>query len=131
MPTSTTASPRAQGILLAFPQGGGMAPPDHRRDWHPQTIPVLMILALVLVGLLIVVAQNREQGFIRDLPPETRAHIFQKSLTEVRSTCVETYAARGPLREHCVEQAHFILRFPECGPECRSAANTVLPHAHK
>ena len=131
MPTSTTASPRAPGILLAFPQAGGVAPPDPRRDWHPHSIPVVMILALVLVALLIVVAQNREQGFIRDLPPEARAHMFHQSLTEVRSTCVETYAAHGPLREHCVEQARFILRFPECGPECRTVANTVLPHAHK
>jgi hypothetical protein len=131
MRISTPTNPRAPGILLAFPQRGGTAPPDPRRVRHPHAIPTLMILALLLVGLVIVVAQNREQEFTRDLPPEARALIFRQSLVEVGSTCVETYAARGPLREHCIEQARFILQFPECGPECRTVANTVLPHAHK
>jgi hypothetical protein len=96
-----------------------------------RTLLVLAALALALVtgGLLLGVTRGEE--VVRKLPVEARTQIFRDNSTEVRSTCRQSYAEQGPLRDHCVEQARFILLFPECGPECRAAANAILPHARR
>lgn len=129
MPTSMTAKgPR--GRLQLIPAESRLRPRFLRR-WRSLLIPTVAALALILSGFLIAIAQNQRREALRNLPLERRAQLFRQSLTEVGSTCLESYAAQGALRDHCIEQAHFVLMFPECGPECRSAANAVLPHAHR
>ena len=101
------------------------------RRWRRYAAPALAIFAVLVAVLLGAITQRQKDKDVRDLPPGARAQIFQQSLTEVRSTCIEAYAQRGPLREHCIDQARFLMLFPECGSECRTAANVVLPHAHR
>ena len=117
------------GVLLAFPTTKQVPPPP--RAPRSAAVPVAVAFALLLTGLAVALAQNQAVTAIRDLPSEARGRIFHERLSEVRSTCVQSYAARGPLRNLCVEEARLLLLFPECGPECRAAANTVLPHAHR
>jgi hypothetical protein len=106
------------------------APRQAARSWRSYAIPIIVALALVVLGVVMGVVQNRKEATIRDLPPDARAQLFRQSLTEVRSLCLESYAAAGPVRDHCTAQARFILVFPECGPDCRLAARAVLPHVH-
>jgi len=129
MLTSTTAK-RSNGVLLSLPAEAGIAPPAQHR-WRSRLIPVLAVLAVVLFGLVVAITQNRKQETVRDLPPEARAQIFRQSLTEVRSICLESYATRGALHDHCIEEAQFVLLFPECDPGCRATASAVLPHVHR
>jgi cytochrome b pre-mRNA-processing protein 3 len=129
MLTSATAK-RSNGVLRSFPAEAGIAPPAPHR-WRSRLIPVLAVLAVVLFGLFIAITQSRKQETVRDLPPPARAQIFRQSLTEVRSICLESYAARGALHDHCIEEAQFVLLFPECDPGCRATASAVLPHAHR
>ena len=129
MLTSTTAK-RSNGVLLSFPAEAGIAPPPPRR-WRSRLIPVFAVLAVVLFGLFIAITQSRKQEAVRDLPPEARAQIFRQDLSELRSICLESYAARGALHDHCIEEAQFVLLFPECDPGCRATASAVLPHAHR
>jgi hypothetical protein len=127
--TSTTAK-HSSGVLLSFPAEAG-ASPSPLHPWRSYLIPLLAVLGLVLLGLFIAIKQNRRQETVRDLPAQARAQIFRQSLTEVRSICLESYAARGALHDHCIEEAQFVLLFPECDPGCRATASAVLPHAHR
>jgi hypothetical protein len=90
-----------------------------------------MILGLALIGVLIGVVQLRREDAIRELPAPARTQISQESVRELRSVCLESYAVHGPLRDHCVEEARFVLLLPECGPDCRNAANAVLPRSRR
>jgi hypothetical protein len=115
--------------LLPFPGEDGMPPRVFR--WRPRAIVLLAVLTVLLAGLLVALAQYHKGQAIRSLPAESRAQLFSHSLTELRSICLQGYATRGPARAHCLEQAHFVLHFPECGSDCRTAAKAVLPHAYR
>ena len=125
---SMTAHPRIGGTVTALPLPPPATGPEPARSY---AVPIFAFLALLVVGILFGLTQVQQGGSIAALPAGARAQLFRDSLAEVQSTCLEPYAARGSLRDHCVEQARFVLRFPECGPECRRAANAVLPHAHR
>lgn len=111
------------------PDEGGAPPPAAR--WRSRAMVVLAVLTVLLAGFLVATAQIHKGASIRKLPLESRARIFSQASAELRSICLEDYAARGPVRDHCIEEARFILRFPECGRECQAAANAVLPHAYR
>ncbi len=129
MVTSTTAK-RTNGVLLSFPAEAVISPSAPQR-WRSHLIPLVAVLGLMVFGLVIAVTQNRKQETVRDLPSQPRTQIFRQSLTELRSICLESYAIRGALRDHCVEEAQFVLLFPECDHGCRATASAVLPHAHR
>jgi hypothetical protein len=117
------------GVLLAFsPDANPPPPPRSRRSI---AVPIGVGIALVVAGLIVAIAQNQKAAAIRNVPPAARGAIFEESLSEVKSTCLQSYASKGPLRDLCLDKARLILLFPECDPGCRVAANAVLPHAHK
>ena len=127
MPRSTAASPRSMGLVLAFRNAGGPPPSQRPRSF---AIPALLVFVVMLVGLTVAITMHRSEVLL-DVPPETRAQLVRQGTLELQSPCRESYSSQGPLRDHCVELGHFVLRFPECGPECQLAANAVLPHAHR
>jgi hypothetical protein len=118
------------GRLVAFPNGGGNPPSAQAPRERSFAIPALVVLALMLLGLVVAITQHRADALF-DVPLEARELIVRRSLLEMRSTCRESYAARGPLRDHCIEVARFVVRFSECRSECQAAVNAVLPHAHR
>jgi hypothetical protein len=91
----------------------------------------LALVGLLLAAALVAVEQNRTIDSVRLVPVEVRAGLLQDGLTNLRSTCLAGYAAQGPLRDYCIDQAHFVVVLPECGPDCRAAAGAVLPHARR
>lgn len=93
-------------------------------------------LALV-VGLLALTAayvagrQHSRLQEVRSLAPDERASIFARALDDVKTTCAAVDAADEVLREHCRDQAAFLVMFPECDAACESLAAAALPHAHR
>lgn len=61
---------------------------------------------------------------IRALPPEERRAQFLRTEEELRTVCADPPQA---LRARCREQAAFLLRFPECGAECRCLVERLFP----
>jgi hypothetical protein len=92
----------------------------------------LFVAAVLLLGVLIawLTREHGMAGFV-ELPSEIRAPLHRQLLSEVRSLCTQTVAAAGPLREHCVGQARFLLRFPECDSDCRQAVFSVVSTYHR
>lgn len=100
--------------------------PSASRALRFYAIPLLAVLALVLIRVALPIRRSFDARAMEAVPADVRARLFDVSLAEVRSTCLQGHAARGPLRAHCVAQARFVELLPECGPECRAAAAVVL-----
>jgi hypothetical protein len=101
------------------------------------TRPTRLIVAAVLcVGLLPFVAalflvSKRDHGVVGAQPDRTQQELYLRALDELRGLCLRSEAALGPVRDHCVAQARFVLLLPACGDECRRVATPVLPQAHE
>jgi hypothetical protein len=109
------------------------APPSERpsrRGGGPLAVLAVfsMFLVVGLVGLLMQVCV--EHGIAR-LSPSERAAIVARTQRDLRETCALPTAHDGALRDHCVEEANFVLLFPECDAACGSTARAVLPRARK
>jgi hypothetical protein len=61
------------------------------------------------------------------LPASARHAVYTHALDELRSIC----ASASKPHEHCAAQAAFILQFPDCDVDCRSAADLALDHARR
>jgi hypothetical protein len=127
----TTTAPTHSGRIPRSFSGEPVMPATPTRGRNRYRVLGLVILALAVLALLIGVIRSSRDRAVRQVPGEARAQLLQQSLQELRSTCLESYASRGPLREHCIGQAKFVLLFPECGTECQKAAGAVLPHAYR
>jgi hypothetical protein len=68
---------------------------------------------------------------IHELAPAVRLSLYQRTLKEVETVCLEPAARAGALRDHCAAQARFVEQLPECTDACRRSANAMLPHARR
>lgn len=90
---------------------------------------IALITVLVLGGAVVGLAWS-ERGLdrgVRGLPSELRGEVYARALAEILAVCARPAAASGALREHCLEQARFVARFPECSADCQAAVSRVLP----
>jgi hypothetical protein len=85
----------------------------------------------VLTGAFFAGRQHSRLQEVRSLAPDARASIFARALDDLKTTCTSVDAADEVLREHCRDQAAFLVMFPECDASCESLAAAVLPHAHR
>jgi len=92
---------------------------------------VLGTLAILLGLAYVLATPGREAAQLHRLPDGARVALYQRTLAETTSLCRLPSAASGVVHDHCVEQARFLLMFPECDRECRFAAGSVLPHARR
>jgi hypothetical protein len=99
-----------------------------RASWlghrHPAVLLAMIVALLIVVGVL---THLSVQNDVSRLEPARRAEIFRRAHGELRETCVLPDAADGPLRDHCIEIAKFILLFPECNGPCAELARGILP----
>lgn len=86
-------------------------------------------LAVMTVGLA--VGQWRGVDRLRSLPDGVRGATYERALQDIEQICVPPDGLSGPLREHCLEQAQFVMIFPECGADCRRVVDPLLPHARR
>ena len=95
-----------------------------------------MVLTLIL-GILclywggVALFDESSTAGIERLPAQTRRGLYEETLNEVANVCRGDAASTGDLRDHCIEQARFLLRLPECGETCRHAVQVILPHARR
>jgi hypothetical protein len=86
----------------------------------------------LLAALAYQLAQPRRGASqIRALGPAARTELFHNTRREVTTVCGSPSAETGALHDHCVEQAQFLMLFPECDDSCQMIARSVLPHARR
>ena len=73
---------------------------------------------------------NQAAG-LRDVPAPIRAEEYGRALTDVEATCARPEAGSGALHKHCIDQAQFLILFPECDARCRAAADAILPRPRR
>lgn len=85
----------------------------------------------VLIGAFVAGRQHSRLQDVRSLAPQARASIFARALDDMKTTCAAVDPGDEVLREHCRDQATFLVMFPECDAGCESLAAAALPHAHR
>ena len=92
-------------------------------------------LASVGAGLALVagvaLARAQQVRSVRSLPAADRVTLYQRTLTDVGTTCTSLESHDGALREHCIGQAQFLTLFPDCDARCQQLVASVLPHARR
>jgi hypothetical protein len=101
------------------------------RRWGSLGAALLVCLTIAAVGGLGLYFETRARGEVAALSPGERAAIFARAHDDLTRTCGLPDATEGPLRDHCVEAARFVLLFPECKDACVDAARALLPHARR
>lgn len=81
-------------------------------------------LALLLLFAAWGWIKDREVRELGRLPPEARQGLYQRSMANLTTICVEPEAKR--LESFCQEEAERVLRLPECGAECQQIARAHL-----
>jgi hypothetical protein len=92
---------------------------------------LVMIVAIVGVGSIGLALQSAGPRAVAQVSSLHRSAIFDRAHEDLRETCRLPEAAQGPLRDHCVAEAAFVLLFPECDAACGLAARRVLPQARR
>ena len=93
----------------------------------------LLIIGLVIggVGGTGLLMQTRAQGAVARVVTDHREAIFARAHDDLLETCRLPEAAEGPIRDHCVATAGFVLLFPECDADCGRLARDLQPHARR
>jgi hypothetical protein len=115
------------------PGGTGTPPADEIRpgpSGRAFLVGLLSFCVVAVFALLIWVHQREGERQVREMPQDARLTLYTQVLAQVQS-CRDVSATTGPLRDHCTDQARFVLLFPECVGSCQRAAYDVLPHAHR
>jgi hypothetical protein len=97
----------------------------HRLHWpSPRTLAWIAV-AVALLGLAVywVWQKEAERRAVRNLPPAERSALFQRTLQNVQSVCVQP---RDGLSDYCESQANFLAAFPECDAACDTMVRRVL-----
>jgi len=103
------------------------APATHR--WLPL---IFIVCFLGFGGALATTFAQPVAPRIDLLPSDLRIALFQRTMSEVASVCTNRLAlVGGELHDHCLSQAHFLGRFPECDASCRTTVSSVLPRSHR
>jgi hypothetical protein len=125
-------------ISLASFRARRSGPASSATDQTSSTGPARRFLAALLVVALTVVVGgislgHRQPGDVEQvagLSPQQRASWFARTRADVTEGCADVRQSAGVLRQHCADQARFLLLFPECDPLCRSVALRLLPPGH-
>jgi hypothetical protein len=98
------------------------------RSWISVTV---MGAAVFLLGLIAVFSRSQTLSEIRALPAVERAGVYQRSIDDLERSCTTWASKSGALRDHCVQQATFVLLLPECHAQCQDLARSILPRARR
>ena len=105
--------------------------PDERpRQLARAGVTLLAIAgAMLIVGLAIGEWPTRTS--LDRVPVSIRRVEYARSLEDAEQACTTFEARQGPLRQHCIDQAQFLLLFPECDAHCRGVAEDILPRVRR
>jgi hypothetical protein len=79
----------------------------------------------------VTIGQWRAVASLEHVPPAIRVAEYGRALADTEASCTRPEAADGPLRRHCLDQAQFLILFPECDARCRGLAESILPRARR
>jgi hypothetical protein len=107
------------------------APASVRRRASGALAPLIIFVTIFGGGTLGLLYESHAHGVVAHLSAEERGAIFKRAHEDLEQTCTLPAAAEGPLHDHCVETAAFVLLFPECRGACVDLARAIQPHAHR
>jgi hypothetical protein len=86
---------------------------------------LFMVTMIVIIAWLAAIAWREREltSAVRDLPADVQQATFRRSYDELATTC----ATQPQLADHCSNVAQFVLRFPQCGPDCQELARRYFP----
>jgi cytochrome b pre-mRNA-processing protein 3 len=87
------------------------------------------LIGVLALGLALAIAWYADLGLDRELsslPVPERKALYERTRQTLLTVCSQPHGAE--LEDHCREQAHFILRFPECDRACRELAERFAPN---
>jgi hypothetical protein len=110
-----------------------LAPPEAKPSDDRGGIVGLLLIMLVIVGVggAGLLAQTHAEGAVARVVTNHRDAIFARAHDDLLETCRLPEAAEGPIRDHCVATAAFVLLFPECDADCGRLARELQPHARR
>lgn len=85
--------------------------------------PFLAGTLLISTVVILALRQDPERRALDAMSNADRAALFQRTRANVRALCAKDMG----FGEHCVEEARFLARFPECDGACRAEIEPVLP----
>lgn len=86
---------------------------------------------VLLFGLVAMFSRSQTLSDIRALPRVDRAGVYQRDIDDIERSCTTAASKSGALRDHCVQQANFVVLFPECDARCQDLARSILPRARR
>ena len=86
----------------------------------------LGVLALVLIALSLLLQhwEKKKQRAVQDLPAAQRQSLYLRTLQNFQTVC--TPFPKAELKEHCQQDAEFLMLFPECDGACKSLVADLL-----
>ena len=80
----------------------------------------LGVLALVLIALSLLLQhwEKQKERAVKDLPAAERQSLYLRTLQNFQTVC--TPFPKAELKEHCQQDAEFLMLFPECDAACKS-----------
>jgi hypothetical protein len=107
--------------------GGAMLPTSTVCKW------IAGFFAILLLSGLMIFWHQQGSAELRGLPASERRTLYQRTLETLQTSCAGVTLEPTPsaLGEHCVQQAAFIERFPECDRACRALAKRFLPQPRR
>jgi hypothetical protein len=128
----------AKILYVPFPnRGRSHGSPDADTDAGRSERHARWVLLALIVGALglfwagVRLSYREETAGLHQLSSQARQSLYARTLDEVSTICQQEAAASGSLRDHCVEQARFLMQLPECNDACQRAAALTLPHARR
>jgi hypothetical protein len=129
------ATAKSAKILTLPLRGQRPQPPNldvRQRERRARWVLLVLVIAAFALFWAGVTLSNREAMVgLRELPAEARHTLFVETLGELTGVCRGLPAATGILRDHCVEEARFVVQLPECTAACQRAVALILPHARR
>lgn len=102
---------------------GAAGPHDRPTLAWRSRLPVAVAFGVALVALVLwFLTAPSAPATLRQLPPEQRAALVERTLENLRDVC----GRPDRPRDFCREQASLVLRLPECGPACQALARDEL-----
>jgi hypothetical protein len=123
--------PREPDVIPIHSRRGPIEEPPHAPPPRA-SFALLGALGFVMaIGGLGVLYEGRNSRAVSRVPDPARNAIFERARQDLIETCALPQAADGPIRDHCVHQAQFVLHFPECDEACAQVARATLPRAQR
>jgi hypothetical protein len=115
-------------------QAVDIAPPESTggRRWAggPGVGAAVFVGGLMLIAGL-TIGQWQSTASLRQVPEAVRVAEYRRALADAEQACTRPEAADGSLRAHCLDEARFLILFPDCDGRCRAVVEAILPRARR